>query len=282
VETAAVSGQPAGVLYVVSTPIGNLGDITRRAVETLRACDIILAEDTRRTRILLRHEGIDARVESLREHTEARVSARVVRLLQTGASAALVADAGTPLVNDPGARLLRQTIDSGLRVVPIPGASAVLAAIVVAGLPAVPFTFFGFFPRKGRERSEMLASLATLGHTAVCFESPERVAATLAAWTGAGMGDRPAVVARVLTKRFEEARRGTVRELAAYHDLSPPRGEVVLVLGGATVEGVSEDALADVARTLRQEGVSAREVARRLSAEHGAPRNVAYRLAHET
>lgn len=275
-----MSGLAPGTLYVVSTPIGNLADITKRAVDVLGNVALILAEDTRRTRILLRHEGIERRVESLHAHNEARVTTRVINLLQSGESAALVADAGTPLVSDPGERLVRQAIEHDLPVVPIPGASAVLAALVAAGLPAVPFTFFGFFPRKGRERSEAVERLAALDHTAVCFESPERVAATLAAWVDAGLGDRPAAVARELTKRFEEIRRGTVRELAAYHEANPPRGEVVLVLGGGVAAQLDETALADVARALQNEGLSPREVARRLTDDHGAPRNLAYRLAH--
>lgn len=275
-----MSAVAPGTLYVVSTPIGNLGDLTRRAADVLRDCDVVLAEDTRRTRVLLKHEGITTRVESLHEHNEARASQRVLSRLRDGGTAALVADAGTPLVSDPGERLVALAAGAGVGVVPVPGASAVLAALVVSGLPAVPFTFFGFVPRKGRERTELLDALRALRHTAVCYESPERVAETLAAWDGAGMGDRPAVSARELTKRFEEVRRGTVRELAAYHGEHPPRGEVVLVLGGAPQAEVNEEVLAGVARALLGEGVSPREVARRLSMQHGASRNLAYRLAH--
>ena len=269
-----------GTLYIVSTPIGNLGDISTRALEVLRTCGLVLAEDTRQTRVLLSHAGIKTALASLREHNEARVTPRVIERLQGGEVAALVSDAGTPLISDPGDRLVRAVIDAGLPVVPIPGASAVLAALVVSGLPAVPFTFFGFVPRKGRERSELVEHLAGIEHTAVCYESPERLADTLTAWVEAGFGERPAVVARELTKRFEEVRRGTVRELAAYHSTNPPRGEVVVVLGGAPAKALDEEALESLARTWRDEGLPAREVARRLSEEHGAPRNLAYKLAH--
>jgi 16S rRNA (cytidine1402-2'-O)-methyltransferase len=271
----------AGTLFVVSTPIGNLGDISARAVEVLGSCDFVLAEDTRRTRVLLEHAGISAKLFSLREHNEARMTAKVVGRLQHEGTAALVSDAGTPLVSDPGERLVRAAIDAGIDVIAIPGPSALLAGLVVSGLPAAPFTFFGFVPRKGLERSELIADLRALRHTAVCYESPERVAETLSAWADAGMGDRPAVVARELTKRFEEVRRGTVRDLATYHESNDTRGEIVIILGGARDEARDEQSLATLAKKMREEGLPARDVARRLSEEHGVPRNLAYRLAHE-
>jgi 16S rRNA (cytidine1402-2'-O)-methyltransferase len=270
----------AGTLYLVSTPIGNLGDITARAVDVLRACDVVLAEDTRRTRVLLDRHGIRAKLESLREHNEARSTPKIVKRLSAGGTAALVSDAGTPLVSDPGERLVRAVIDARLAVVPVPGASAVLAALVASGMPTVPFTFFGFVPRTGRERTGFVDALTALTHTAVCYESPERLTATLESWASAGLGDRPVAVARELTKRYEEVLRGTVRELAAYHPEGPWRGEIVLVVGGAQPVALDEERLDTLARALRKEGVPAREVARRLSEEHGAPRNLAYRLAH--
>lgn len=269
-----------GTLYIVSTPIGNLGDLTARATDVLRACDVVLAEDTRRTRILLKHCGATTRVESVREHNEARATPRVLRRLRAGGTAALVSDAGTPLVSDPGARLVAAAIAAGIPVVAVPGPSALLAALVVSGLPAETFTFFGFVPRRGGERARLIETLRTLPHTAVSYESPERVAETLFAWDQAGLGSRPCAVARELTKRFEETRRGTVRELAAYYESHPPRGEIVLVLGGAAAAPLDEAELTSLARRWRSEGVPARDVARRLSEDHGAPRNLAYRLAH--
>jgi 16S rRNA (cytidine1402-2'-O)-methyltransferase len=200
--------------------------------------------------------------------------------LHEGGTAALVTDAGTPLISDPGDRIVRAAISAGLAVVPVPGASALLAALVASGMAAVPFTFFGFVPRKAGERADLAHELATLPHTAVCYESPERVAETLRGWAEAGLGDRPVVVARELTKKFEELRRGTVLELAAYHELTPPRGEVVLVLGGAPQLEPNEEELERLAKAWRAEGLPAREVQRRLSEEHHAPRNLAYRLAH--
>jgi 16S rRNA (cytidine1402-2'-O)-methyltransferase len=265
----------------VSTPIGNLGDLSARAVEVLGSCDFVLAEDTRRTRVLLEHAGVKNKLVSLREHNEARVSASVIKRLRETGSAALVSDAGTPLVSDPGERLVHAAIEAGVEVIAVPGASAVLAALVVSGLPSVPFTFFGFVPRKGRERTELIGQLLALRHTAVLYESPERVAETLLAWGDAGLGDRPAVVARELTKKFEEVRRGTVAELAQYHESNDTRGEIVIIMGGAEDEVRDEQSLATLARKWRAEGLPARDVARRLSEEHDVPRNLAYRLAHE-
>ena len=273
------AAQP-GTLYVVSTPIGNLGDIGARAVEVLRTATVVLAEDTRTTRVLFDRYEIDTPLVALHEHNEARMTPRVLARLKAGEAVAVVTDAGTPLVSDPGERLVRAAIAEGAAVVAIPGPSAVLAALVVSGLPAVPFTFFGFVPRKAGERAALAHSLAETSHTSVCYEAPDRVAGTLAGWAQAGLADRPAAVARELTKRFEEVRRGTVSELAAYYEEHPPRGEVVLVVGGGAEKTPDEDALASLAETLRAEGLSAREVARRLSEEHGAPRNLAYRLAH--
>ena len=270
-----------GSLYVVSTPIGNLGDMTFRAVETLKTVDAVLAEDTRHTRRLLDHYGIATPMEPYHEHIEAKATPRILERLRGGANLALVSDAGTPLVSDPGARLVKAIAAAGLRVVPIPGASAVLAALVASGLANGPFSFFGFPERKGTERRELLSAVLTCPHVSVLYEAPGRVAATLAELASSGADARRAVVARELTKQFEEVRRGTVGELAAYYDESPPRGEVVIVLEGATSVALSEDSMRDRARALRADGLSARDVARTLSEEFGAPRNVAYRVAQD-
>lgn len=269
-----------GRLYVVSTPIGNLGDLSPRAVETLAGVSLVLAEDTRHSRHLLDHFGIRAPLASHHEHNEARTTPALVERLLAGESMAIISDAGTPLLSDPGARLVRAAIDAGVAVVPVPGASALLAALVASGIPADRFTFYGFLPRKGRERSELLGEIAALRHTAVVYEAPGRVAGTMAELAGLA-ADRQAAVARELTKQFEEVRRGTVGELARYYEDSPPRGEVVLVIEGAAPPPLDEEAVRQRARALRAEGVSAREVARTLVAEHGVARNTAYRLAHE-
>jgi 16S rRNA (cytidine1402-2'-O)-methyltransferase len=271
----------AGTLYVVSTPIGNLGDLSTRAVETLRAVDGILAEDTRHTRALLHHFDVHTPLEAYHEHNEAATTPGLVSRLQTGARLALVSDAGTPLLSDPGARLVHAAAASGIAVVPIPGASALLAALVGAALPADRFTFFGFVPRKGPERRSLLGDIAALRHTAVLYEAPSRVGDTLSELAAAGAGDRPAVVARELTKHFEEFRRGTVLELAVYYTATAPRGEVVIVVQGGETPSIDEDALRTRAAELRADGLSARDVVRVLMEDAGAPRNLAYRLAHD-
>lgn len=270
-----------GTLFVVSTPIGNLSDFTPRAAETLRAANLILAEDTRHSKTLLVHAGIGTAVESYHEHNEAKATPKIIARLEAGDQVALITDAGTPLVSDPGSRLVAAAIAAGIRVVPVPGASALLAALVASGLSADRFTFFGFLERKGRERKEALAEIAAIRHTAVLYEAPGRVGALLADLRAAGAGGRAAVVARELTKQFEEVVRGTVGDLADRYANEGPRGEVVVLVAGGEAVTVDEVALRRRAEELRAGGSSARDVARVLSLELGAPRNLAYRIAHE-
>jgi 16S rRNA (cytidine1402-2'-O)-methyltransferase len=215
------------------------------------------------------------------EHNEARSVPRLLERLERGDDLALVSDAGTPLLSDPGARLTRAAIERGLAVIPVPGASALLAALTGSGFDADRFTYFGFLPRQGRLRSEAIAAIAATAHVVVIYEAPLRVAATLRDLSERDGGTRRAVVARELTKRFEEFRRGTVSELAAYYGDDPPRGEVVILLGPAETPPLDEQALAETARGLRAAGLTARDCARRLMEEHGVPRNRAYRLAQE-
>jgi len=266
-----------GRLYVVSTPIGNLADLTFRAVDILKTVDRILCEDTRHTRILLDHYAIRTPTSAYHEHNEAKATPRIVAELATGAALALVTDAGTPILSDPGARLVRAAIEAGVPVEPVPGASALLAAIVAAGLDADRFTFFGFLPRKGAERRSLVGQIATAEHLTILYEAPGRVAATLAEIGGT----RQAVVARELTKQFEELRRGTVEELAAYYAEHPPRGEVVVLIAGGTASPPDEAVVRKRAVALRKQGAAAREIMQTLTAEFGLARNVAYRLAHE-
>ena len=270
-----------GSLYVVSTPIGNLRDITLRAIDVLRAVDLILAEDTRHSRHLLDHHGIATPMLSYHEHNEARATETAIARLREGRDVALISDAGTPLVSDPGTRVVRAAAEAGIAVVPIPGPSAVLAALVSSALGSERFTFFGFLARKGREREDALQELSSLRHTSVLYEAPNRVAATLGELGARGAGERGVVVARELTKQFEEIRRGTVAELSAYYESAPPRGEVVIVLEGTTLQPLAEDELRSRARVMRAAGLSARDVAAALVREGGASRNLAYRLAHE-
>jgi 16S rRNA (cytidine1402-2'-O)-methyltransferase len=270
-----------GRLYIVSTPIGNLGDITVRAIETLKSVAAILAEDTRHSRQLLARYDIATPLVAYHEHNEARATPGIIARLRDGASLALITDAGTPLLSDPGARLVRAAIDAGVPVSPVPGASALLAALVASGMNSERFTFFGFLPRKGKDRAEALAAIAALEHAAVLYEAPQRLGDTLRDLAARGAGGREAVVAREMTKQFEEFRRGTVDALAEYYQGSVPRGEVVVVLAGAAAAAVDEQSLREHVERLRATGASTRDIVRLLVEEHHAPRNVAYRIAHE-
>ncbi|MDB4908150.1 MAG: Ribosomal small subunit methyltransferase [Gemmatimonadetes bacterium] len=270
-----------GRLYVVSTPIGNMGDFSFRAVETLRSVAAVLAEDTRHSRHLLDRYEVATPMLAYHEHNEAKMTPQLVRRLAAGESLAIVTDAGTPLVSDPGARLVAAAIEAGIVVVPVPGASALLAALVASGLPGERFTFYGFLARRGRERKEVVTEIAALRHTAILYEAPSRVADTLADLGAACGPERQGVVAREITKQFEEVRRGTIAELAAYYSGAAPRGEIVILVGGAPVVALDEAMLRERARALREAGVSVKDAAARLAAEHGVPRNQAYRLAQE-
>lgn len=271
-----------GALHIVSTPIGNLGDITLRALAVLKEASVICCEDTRHARTLLSRYGIGTPTVAVHEHNEASVIPRLVARLKEGEAIALISDAGTPLVSDPGARLAEAAAAAGVRVVPIPGASAVLAALVASGMVPHPFTMLGFPARKGKEREEQLALAARLSHAVVLYESPNRLVDTLRDLAAIAGTTRPVAVARELTKHFEEVKRGTLEEVAAYYEGTPPRGEIVIVLGGASVVAPSEDGLQAAAISLREEGFRPREIVQRLMDDHGASRNLAYRLAHDT
>ncbi|MEO6778026.1 MAG: ribosomal RNA small subunit methyltransferase I, partial [Gemmatimonadaceae bacterium] len=212
-------------------------------------------------------------------HNEARESPRLVSRMLDGESVALISDAGTPLLSDPGARLVAASLDAAVRVIPVPGASALLSALVVSGLSAEQFTFLGFLPRKGSEREVMIRAIARSPFTTILYESPQRVTATLAELVRAGCGERPAVLARELTKHFEEVLRGTVQSLHA-RAVEGVRGEVVLLIAGAPERVVSEADARDTVTRMRSEGASARDIIERLTGELGVSRNIAYKLAH--
>ncbi len=270
----------AGTLYVVSTPIGHLEDITHRAVRTLATVQTILCEDTRHSRRLLDRYAITTHTEALHEHNEASAAPRIVARLTGGEQMALVSDAGTPLVSDPGARLISAAVAAGVRVVPVPGASAVLAALVGSGMGGGAFTFLGFLDRKGAGRQKQLALISRLPHPSVVYEAPGRVVATLRDLAGAGMGERPVAVAREVSKQFEEFVRGTVLEVVEYYGDESPRGEVVIVVGGASEEVVIDAAeLARSVEEMRARGERPRDIARALVDRFGVARNDAYRLA---
>jgi len=271
-----------GQLYIVSTPIGNLADITYRAVEVLGGADRVLAEDTRRTSILLRHYGIRTPLYSAHAHNEQARTHLLLDWLAANEKVALVSDAGTPLISDPGARIVQAALNGGHEVVPVPGASSILAALVASGLNPEPFTFFGFPPRSGRDREVLLEKIAVLPHTAILYEAPGRIPRLLRDLVATCGGERNAVVARELTKVHEEFRRGTLVELAeAFGELEKVRGEFVVLVEGNTTPvqpAASEEDVRSVARALLADGQSARDVARELAARFGLSRNEAYQI----
>ena len=270
-----------GTLYVVSTPIGNMGDFTFRAVDVLKSVAVVLAEDTRHTRHLLERYEIRTPLASYHEHNEAKTTPGLIERLRAGESLALVSDAGTPLLSDPGSRLVKAAADAGITITPVPGASALLAALVASALDLDRFTFFGFLTRSGADRRRALDEITELRHTAVVYESPNRLADTLGELEQRGNGSRTIVVAREMTKQFEEVRRGTVSELRAYYQDKHPRGEIVLMIGAAADVAVGEAEVRERVMALRASGVSARDAAATVADELGVSKKVAYRLATE-
>lgn len=270
-------------LYVVGTPIGNLSDLSPRAAETLRGADVVYAEDTRRTGRLLKEVGSEASLRSLHEHNEAARTGEVLERLRAGGRCALVTDAGTPAISDPGRRVVAAVREEGLDVVPVPGPSAVTAALSVAGLPADRFAFLGFAPRSGREREAWMERLRRLECTAVVFEAPGRVSDLLGAWTDLGLGDRDCVLCRELTKLHEEVVRSTVAGLEERLAGTEVRGEVTLVLEGGEAPGWERrrGEARRAARRLLREGATTRDVSDHLQERYGVPRNVAYQIALE-
>ena len=271
-----------GTLYVVATPLGNLGDLTGRAVELLRSVPLVAAEDTRRTRALLSHLGAHPRLISYHAHSKPGAAAAIVGALGSGTDVALVTDAGTPGVSDPGADLVAEVRSAGHAVVPLPGASAVTAALSAAGLPADRYLFLGFLPRKGAERARLLERLAREEWTAVLFEAPGRVGDLLADLARACGPGRRAVVARELTKVHEELRTGTLGELAGSIGTGEEelRGECTVVVEGSPAPP-ADDSMArarPAAARLLAAGISRREVTGMLTELFGVGRNEAYDL----
>lgn len=279
VGSARIAAKPLDPgLYVVATPIGNLGDVTLRALATLAAADAIACEDTRVTRILTARYGIATRLIAYHDHNADRQRPKLLALLAEGKSVALVSDAGTPLISDPGYRLVVDAAAAGVAVIPIPGASSVVAGLVASGLPTDTFLFAGFLPPKEGARRKRLAALAAIPATLVFFESPNRLAATLADMAEL-FGERNAAVARELTKTFETVRRGRLADLAAaFAGEAAPKGEIVLLVGppGETVADPADAnrLLADLLKTH-----SLREAASAAAAATGLPRRDLYRRA---
>ena len=278
--------EKTGTLFVVATTLGNPGDLSPRAVATLREADVIVAEDTRTVRRVLSENGAAREGQSVLSCYDANEAARageVAAVLAEGRNVALVSEAGTPLLSDPGFRVVAAAVAAGARVVPIPGPSAVLSALVGAGLPTDRFAFLGFPPRKSGARRRLFEGVRGLPFTLVLYESPMRVGATLDDLVAVLGADRQACVARELTKPYEEFVRGTLAALAERYREARPLGEITLVIGGAPEGEAPGDALTDEevegrAAALLAQGVSARDTADRLAALTGRPRREVYRL----
>jgi 16S rRNA (cytidine1402-2'-O)-methyltransferase len=282
--TSAAADGSRGTLFVVATPIGNLGDITLRALEVLRSVAVVAAEDTRVTRKLWARYDIKTRLVSYHAHSDERRTEQLLARLEDGENVALVTDAGTPLVSDPGEVLVARWAETGGVVVPIPGASAVLAALVASGIPAPRWGFEGFLPRKGRERKERLARIATDDRATVLYEAHGRTAATLRDLAEVCGSDRLAAVCRELTKLHEEVRRGPLGELAIEFAQCSIKGEVAIVVAGSTEEqaaAVNLDTGRQRVDVLVAEGVKRSAAARLVAEETGLPRRELFSIAED-
>jgi 16S rRNA (cytidine1402-2'-O)-methyltransferase len=265
-------------LYIVATPIGHLGDVSLRALATLAAADIVACEDTRITVRLLQRYAIDVAMVAYHEHNAAKQRPKLLAALSEGKSVALVSDAGTPLVSDPGFRLVEEALDAGHAVVPVPGASALLAALVASGLPTDSFFFAGFLPPKSAARKKRLAALAAVPGTLVFYESPHRTAAALGEMAEVLGPGRQAAVARELTKIHETVRRGTLGELAAAFTAEPePKGEIVILVGPPGAAAAPTEAEIDESLAAMLQSMSASEAAAAVAARTGLSRQDLYR-----
>jgi 16S rRNA (cytidine1402-2'-O)-methyltransferase len=288
-ESAAAGPAAAGApipsgLTLVATPIGNLGDLSPRALATLRGADAVLCEDTRVTGAMLSRHGVAVAMVPLHEHNEDDQTPRILARLRGGERLALASDAGTPLVSDPGYRLVRAAIAEGLPVHAVPGPNAAVMALTLSGLPPHPFLFLGFLPPRAGPRAAAIARLraserAGLAATVILYEAPHRLAETLAALAEGLGGERPAAVARELTKRFEEVRRDSLAGLAAHYAATPARGEVALVIGPAPEERGSEAEMEERLRAALAGGMSLRDAAALVAEATGLPRRQVYARA---
>jgi len=268
-----------GVLYLVATPIGNLADITHRALQVLNDVALIACEDTRHTRKLLQHYGITTRTISYHEHNEQQRALELLELLRQGSNVAVVSDAGTPSISDPGFRLVRAAIESDIPVVPVPGPSALISALIAAGLPTDEFFFAGFLPPRANARRARLTELQSVPGTLIFYEAPHRLAATLKDAREI-LGEREAVVARELTKLHEEIRRGRLSELSSHYENQEPRGEIVVLIDRHVIAEPTNDATSSVSALVaqfEQDGLDHRAALKKAARELGLSRAEAYR-----
>lgn len=268
----------AGELFLVATPIGNLKDITLRALEILQAADLIACEDTRTSGVLLKHYGIKTPMRAYHTHNEAEATEKLVGELVTGKRIALISDAGTPLLSDPGARLVTAAIAAGIRVTPIPGASALLSGITISGLPAEHFYYAGFLPSKSTARRTMLAPLAAIPVTLVFYEAPHRLLDALADLRTV-FGEREAAVARELTKLHEECVRGSLSDLIQHFEKTAPRGECVILVHGAAPAAAMDDDALDAALRTSMQTMSTKEAVAHATKASGRARSDVYARA---
>lgn len=266
-----------GTLYLVATPIGNLADITHRALQVLRDVDLIACEDTRHTHKLLAHYGITTKTISYHEYNEQQRAAQLVEQVKQGANIAVVSDAGTPAVSDPGFRLVRAAIENDVPVVPVPGPSALIAALIAAGLPTDEFFFAGFLPARTNARRARLSELQTVPGTLIFYEAPHRLAATLRD-AYETLGEREAVVARELTKVHEEIRRGRLSELSNHYESEEPRGEIVVLIDRNVISAAQPQlGVAALVDQFEQAGLDQRAALKKAARELGLSRAEAYR-----
>jgi 16S rRNA (cytidine1402-2'-O)-methyltransferase len=266
-----------GTLYLVATPIGNLSDITHRALQVLRDVDLIACEDTRHTHKLLSHYGITTKTVSYHEHNEQQRAAQLIDQLKEGQNIAIVSDAGTPSISDPGFRLVRAAIENEVAVVPVPGPSALISALVAAGLPTDEFFFAGFLPARSNARRARLSELQSVPGTLVFYEAPHRLAATLKDAYEV-LGERDAVVARELTKVHEEIRRGRLSELSDHYEGEEPRGEIVVLIDRNVISAAKpQSTIAALVDQFEQEGMDQRAALKKAARELGISRAEAYR-----
>ena len=270
-----------GKLVLVATPIGNLGDLSPRAVDALRSADVVACEDTRHTGKLLSASGIRTRLISVHEHNERAQTPHVLELIAAGQTVALVSDAGTPAISDPGARLVAAAVEAGVRVTIVPGPSAVVSALAISGLPTDRFVFEGFLPRKGADRARRLASIAGEERTIVLYESPNRVGATLVDLEAACGPDRRVAVVRELTKLYEEVWRGPLAEAAAHLGPAEARGEHVLVIEGREAAPATEDEVRAAVQERVAAGLSKKDAAAEVAELLGVAKRRAYEVALE-
>ncbi len=274
----------AGVLYLCATPIGNLGDITLRVLETLKTVDLIAAEDTRNTLKLLNHYGIRKPMTSYHEHNKYEKAKELLDRLQRGESIAVVTDAGTPAISDPGEVLAAMCMEQGIRVTSLPGACALITALTMTGMPARRFCFEGFLPTDKKERARVLEQLKREERTTILYEAPHHLRATLKELLGA-VGDRRIVLCRELTKKFEEARPFTLQTALGYYDTAEPRGEYVLVLSGADPQELrqkeearwQEMSLQEHMACYEQQGMDRKEAMKKVAQDRGVPKREIYR-----